>query len=239
MEILKNTIYIVSTPIGNLDDITLRAIEVLRNVDFIMAEDTRVSIRLLNHLNIKKEIVSYHSHSNNSRLESYLNKVKSGMSAALISDAGTPCISDPGVILVTQALKKNIDIIPIPGVTAFTTLLQASGLPCNNFSFFGFLSNKGGTRKNQLKNILNNEKKVVAIYESVHRIDKLIKDIIEVFGEDVYLVIGRELTKQFEQIVRDKAIFILDFLNKKNILNKGEFCILIDNREQKNIKSME
>ena len=236
MEVLKNTIYIVSTPIGNLEDITFRAIQVLNDVDFIMAEDTRVSVKLLNHYNIKKEMIAYHSHSSDVRVNTCLSKIENGMSAALISDAGTPCISDPGVSLVAEALKRNISVVPIPGVTAFTTLLQASGLPCNNFAFFGFLSNKGGTRKNQLKNIHENEKKVAIIYESVHRIEACIKDINDIFGEETPIVLGRELTKQFEQIVRDKAINVLDFLINKSIIIKGEFCVLIDNRAQKKYK---
>lgn len=230
MDILEKTIYVVATPIGNMSDITYRAVHTLKNVSFIMAEDTRVSSKLLNYYEIKKEIVSYHSHSSNVRLEYLLSRIEKGESAALISDAGTPAISDPGVVLVSKALERNISVVPIPGVTAFTTLLSVSGLPVNNMLFVGFISNKPGKRKNQLKAIYENDKKVIVFYESVHRIEAFIEDVSNIFGEDTHVVLGRELTKCFEEIIRDKAKNIVDIFEKKDKIVKGEYCVVVDNR---------
>lgn len=230
MDILEKTIYVVATPIGNMSDITYRAVHTLKNVNFIMAEDTRVSSKLLNYYEIKKEMLSYHSHSSNVRLEYLLSRIEKGESAALISDAGTPAISDPGVILVSRALERSISVVPIPGVTAFTTLLSVSGLPVNNMLFVGFLSNKPGKRKNQLKALYENDKKVIVFYESVHRIEAFIEDVSNIFGNDTHVVLGRELTKCFEEIVRDSAKSIVDIFEKKDKIVKGEYCVVIDNR---------
>lgn len=230
MDILEKTIYVVATPIGNMSDITYRAVDTLKNVSFIMAEDTRVSSKLLNHYQIKKELVSYHSHSSNVRIEYLLSRIEKGDSAALISDAGTPAISDPGVVLVAKALERNINIVPIPGVSAFTTLLSVSGIPINNMLFMGFLSNKPGKRKNQLSKIYECEKKIIVFYESVHRIEAFLKDISSIFGENTYIVLGRELTKYFEEIIRDNAKNIVDIFEKEDKIVKGEYCIVVDNR---------
>jgi len=230
MDILEKTIYVVATPIGNMSDITYRAVHTLKNVSFIMAEDTRVSSKLLHYYEIKKEMVSYHSHSSNVKLESLLSRIEKGESAALISDAGTPAISDPGVVLVSRALERNISVVPIPGVTAFTTLLSVSGLPVNNMLFVGFLSNKPGKRKNQLQALYENDKKVIVFYESVHRIEAFMEDVSNIFGSDTHIVLGRELTKCFEEIVRDNAKNIVDIFEKKDKIVKGEYCVVVDNR---------
>lgn len=232
-KIENNTLYVVATPIGNLSDITYRAIDVLKGVDFIMAEDTRHASILLKHYNIKKELVVYYSASSKVRIEQCIKRIENGESAALISDAGTPCISDPGVSLLAQAIKTSISIVPIPGVSAITTLLSVAGIAVSPFVFAGFLSNKGGTRRNQLTALFENEKKLIVLYESVHRIEAFIEDIVNVFGEDTYIILGRELTKSFEQIVRDNAKNILAFIKNRNIICKGEFCIIIDNNKQK------
>lgn len=222
--------YVVATPIGNLADITFRAVETLKEVNFILAEDTRHAINLLNHYNIKKELLSYHSASSKTRVETAIKRIERGESAALISDAGTPCISDPGVTLVAKAIENNITVVPIPGVTAFTALLSVSGVSVGGCLFLGFLSNKSGTRRNQLKNMFENEKKLLVIYESVHRIEAFIEDVFVIFGDSVNITLGREITKQFEQIVRGSPKTILDFFKNGSIVSKGEFVVLIDNR---------
>ena len=152
----NGVIYVVATPIGNIEDITIRALKILRNVDFILAEDTRVAIRLLNFYKIKKTLFSYHSHSSEYRINEYINEILNGKSAAIISDAGTPCISDPGVSIIKIAIEKNIRIVPVGGISAFTSLLSVSGLSGNTL-FVGFLSNKSGKRKNQLTDLYNNQ----------------------------------------------------------------------------------
>ena len=235
-KIKKSSIYVVATPIGNMEDITIRALKTLNNVDFILAEDTRVAIKLLNFYKIKKPLYSYHSHSSENKLNQYIENILKGNSAAIISDAGTPCISDPGVSIINKAIENNINIIPIGGISAFTTLLSASGLS-GNILFVGFLSNKSGKRKNQLKELYNNEKNIIIIYESVHRIKNCVEDIVNIFGENTDIIIGRELTKQFEQIIRDKAKNIIDFFSDNSIISKGEFCMIIDNRKSKVCKS--
>jgi len=165
-----------------------------------------------------------------------IENILKGNSAAIISDAGTPCISDPGVSIINKAIENNINIIPIGGISAFTTLLSVSGLS-GNILFVGFLSNKSGRRRNQLKELYNNEKNIIIIYESVHRIKNCIEDIVNIFGENTDIIIGRELTKQFEQIIRDKAKKIIDFFSDNSIISKGEFCMIIDNRKPKECKS--
>lgn len=231
-EVEGGAIYVVATPIGNIEDITIRALKILKNVDFILAEDTRVAIKLLNFYNIKNTMFSYHSHSSEYRINEYIKSILDGKSAAIISDAGTPCISDPGVSIIKIAIENNIKIVPVGGISAFTSLLSVSGLSGNTL-FVGFLSNKSGRRKNQLKDLYKNQKSIIVIYESVYRIKDCIEDIVNIFGEKTDIVIGRELTKQFEQIIRSKAKNILDFFTDGSILTKGEFCIIIDNRKSK------
>lgn len=233
----KNTLYVVATPIGNLSDITIRALDILKKVDFILAEDTRTASKLLNYYKIKNTLISYHSHSSKVRVEQSIAMIKNGESGALISDAGTPCISDPGVTLINLAIEKKIKIVPIGGISAFTSLLSVSGLSTGHTLFVGFLSNKSGSRRNQLKNLKENEHNLIVLYESVHRIISCMEDIVNIFGENTDIVLGRELTKQFEQIVRSKASNILDFFKDGSILIKGEFCILIDNRKSKVCRS--
>ena len=236
INIEQSAIYVVATPIGNIEDITIRALKILSNVDFILAEDTRVTLKLLNAYNIKKPLYSYHSHSTEKKINEYINNILNGSSVAIVSDAGTPCISDPGVSIITKAIENNIKIIPVGGISAFTTLLSASGVSGNTL-FAGFLSNKSGKRKNQLKELYSNEKNIIVLYESVHRIKACIEDIVNIFGENTYVVIGRELTKKFEQIIRDKVSNILAFFTNNSILDKGEFCIIIDNRKSKVCKA--
>ena len=229
----SGNLYIVATPIGNLSDITYRAVDILKTVDFILAEDTRHASILLNYYEIKNSVISYHSYSSKIKENKLLLRIKDGENGALISDAGTPCISDPGVLLVKEAHKMGLNIVPIPGVSAMTTLLSVSGLSVSPMLYIGFLSSKSGTRKNQLKTLFENEKKLLVFYESVHRIKAFIDDASTVFDDSCIVIIGRELTKQFEQIVRKPLSEILDFFESSNIMLKGEFTIIIDNRNKK------
>ncbi len=229
----KSCLYVVATPIGNLGDITYRAVETLKSVDFILAEDTRHTAKLLNHYEIKKSITSYHSHSSKSKALKLLDRIESGETAALVSDAGTPCISDPGVLIVKEALERDISVVPIPGVSAMTALASVCGLSVAPMLYVGFLSNKSATRKNQLMALYENEKKLIVFYESVHRIKAFLEDVHAIFDKDSTVVVGRELTKQFESILHLKVQNILDFFESTNIILKGEFTIIVDNRNKK------
>ncbi len=214
-------LYIISTPIGNLDDITLRALSVLKNVDFIICEDTRHTGKLLKHFAISAPMISFHGYSDNRRTEKILNRIEQGESAALVSDCGTPGISDPGFALTSQAIKKKINLIPIPGASAFLTALQASGSPINQFIYLGFLPIKKG-RKTLLEK-LKEEKMTIVFYESVHRIQKTLEQMIEYFGEDREIIVARELTKIYEEFFRGSIKeATLYFENPK-----GEFVVII------------
>ncbi|MBN2366895.1 MAG: 16S rRNA (cytidine(1402)-2'-O)-methyltransferase [Calditrichaeota bacterium] len=212
----------VSTPIGNLDDITLRAIKVLKEVDFILAEDTRSAIRLLRHLDISKKVTSYFSYNEEKRIPGILDQLRTGKKVALISEAGTPLISDPGHKLVVAAIQENIRVIPIPGPSAILAALVASGLPTNRFLFEGFLPRKKGRQK--VLQQLSTEKGTIILYESAVRIQKTIEDIVKILGNR-YIVLARELTKKFEEFIRGFAQDILKELDKRTL--KGEIVILI------------
>ncbi|NUJ97250.1 16S rRNA (cytidine(1402)-2'-O)-methyltransferase [Candidatus Gracilibacteria bacterium] len=216
-------LYIVSTPIGNLDDITLRALKILENVDFVACEDTRKTGILLAHFNLKKKLISYHSHSGEMKGEKIIELLKSGNSIALVSDAGTPGISDPGYPLIQKAIEENIEIIPIPGASAFLTCLQASGMQANHFTYLGFLPIKKG-RKTLLEKLKQKEHPVI-IYESVHRIEKTLSELKEIFGENHQAVVGRELTKKFEEIKRGNFGEMYKYFQNKE-KQKGEFVII-------------
>ncbi|HOJ49531.1 MAG TPA: 16S rRNA (cytidine(1402)-2'-O)-methyltransferase [Spirochaetota bacterium] len=218
------SLYIISTPIGNLEDITIRAINTLSKVDIILAEDTRKTKILLDKYQINdKKLIPYFSGNEKKIVNSVINMLKEGKEIGMVSEAGTPLISDPGYILVKKAIEENIKVIPIPGVTAFTTLLPVSGLPVSSFYFVGFLSNKKIKKRNQLGKLKNLET-VIVLYESVHRIEDTIEAIKEVFGKNIEIVIGRELTKKYEEIIRGQAGSI-----NINFEKKGEFCIIINN----------
>ncbi|MFA5917515.1 MAG: 16S rRNA (cytidine(1402)-2'-O)-methyltransferase [Candidatus Gracilibacteria bacterium] len=217
-------LYIVSTPIGNLEDITLRAIRTLKEVDFIACEDTRTTAVLLNHYEIKKPLLSYHSYSHATKLDKIVGLLKEGKDIALVSDAGTPGISDPGYPLIQEALKNDIEIVPIPGVSAFLTALQASGLPINHFLYLGFLPIKKG-RQTLFKKLQTVEETVV-FYESVHRIEKTLITLGEYLGEGRKIVIARELTKKFEEFNRVTIKEAIEIYSKKE-KQKGEFVVII------------
>ncbi|MBW7954527.1 16S rRNA (cytidine(1402)-2'-O)-methyltransferase [Candidatus Gracilibacteria bacterium] len=217
-------LYIVSTPIGNLEDITFRAIKTLNEVDLIACEDTRTSSVLLNYYNIKKPLISYHSYSKITKVDKIIEELKAGKKVALISDAGTPGISDPGYALIKEALNNDINVVPIPGVSACITALSVSGMPSNHFLYLGFLPIKKG-RQTLFKKLQNKEQTVI-IYESVHRIIKTLNEFITYFGKDLEIVVGRELTKKFEEFKRGKVGDILEYFENNKDKVKGEFVII-------------
>lgn len=214
-----SVLYVVSTPIGNLGDITLRALDVLKEVDQIVCEDTRQTLKLLNYYSIHKKLISYHQHSKISKVEQIIKTVVNGQTVALVTDAGTPGISDPGQILISAACKAKIKIIPIPGASALVTALSVTGFATDQFVFYGFLPHKKG-RQTKLKEIAA-ERKTVVIYESSHRIKKLLRELLET-GDDREVFVGRELTKKFEELYRGKLSDVLD-----SILEKGEFVVIL------------
>ncbi len=223
-------LYIVATPIWNLWDITYRAVETLKWVDSIACEDTRTSSVLLNHYEIKKPLVSFHSHSGVAKIERIIEQLKAWDDIALISDAGTPGFSDPGYVLIKQAIMDWIDVVPIPGVTAFATALMGSGLPMNHFLYLGFLPIKKW-RQTLLIDIAERKKKknaeTVVIYESVHRIEKTVVQLGEYLWEDHQIVIGRELTKKFEQFIRWNCWEVAEYFKSNPGKIKGEFVIMM------------
>lgn len=219
---MSNIIYIVSTPIGNLKDITLRALEIIEQVDFILCEDTRITSILLNHYKLKKELISFNAFSESKKIPAILNRILTGESCALLSDAGTPLISDPGVRLISEAINKNIKIVPVPGATALITALAISGLPTDSFIFEGFLPQKKGRQK-MLKE-LSQEKRTIILYESTYRIKKLIEELNE-YMPGRYIVVCRELTKKFEETWRGFPPDLMRELDDKII--KGEFAIVV------------
>jgi 16S rRNA (cytidine1402-2'-O)-methyltransferase len=220
-----STLYITATPIGNLNDISLRALEILKSVDFIAAEDTRHSQKLLQHYGITTPLISYHEHNERESVNYLLDKLKSGQSLALISDAGTPCISDPGYHLIKAVLESNIKIIPIPGACAAVSALSASGLPSDRFVFEGFLSSSQSARKNRLKLLLT-ETRTMIFYEAPHRIEDFLKDITEIFGESREATFARELTKTFETVYKSNLKNLYNFVIKDLNQQKGE-CVII------------
>jgi 16S rRNA (cytidine1402-2'-O)-methyltransferase len=222
LKVDKETLYVVSTPIGNLEDISFRALFVLKNVDMIATEDTRVSQILLSHYGIKQKLVSYYSQVENSKVDYIINFIKEGNSVALISDAGTPCISDPGSILVNKCIEENINVISVPGASSLLHALVLSGFKNEKFYFHGFLPQKKGREKtfNELKNIKSN----IILFESKFRIKKTLNELLKNLGNKE-IVIGRELTKKFEEIYRGR----LREINLNTIKEKGEFVIVVNN----------
>ncbi|MDD3295055.1 MAG: 16S rRNA (cytidine(1402)-2'-O)-methyltransferase [Geobacteraceae bacterium] len=217
------TLYIIATPIGNLEDITLRALRILREVDLIAAEDTRHSRKLLSHFGISKPLTSYFDHNKNIKGALILEKLREGMSVALISDAGTPCISDPGYQLIRDAWSSGVNVVPLPGPCAAMTALSASGLPVNSFVFEGFLPNRSGKRREKLLR-LKDEVRVLIFYEAPVRILATLLDVMEILG-DRDAVLAREVTKIHEEFLRGKVSEILDTMEARMI--KGEIVLMI------------
>lgn len=216
-------LYIVPTPIGNLADVTQRAIDVLGEVDFILAEDTRTSGILLKHLDISKPMMSYHQHNEHKVLQKVVDRLNAGETAALVSDAGTPGISDPAFLIIRECIKENIGVSCLPGPTAFIPALVSSGLPCDRFVFEGFLPHKKG-RQTRLQNLLE-EKRTMVFYESPHRILKTLKQFAEVFGEERQASVSREISKIYEETVRGSLPEIIAHFETNPI--KGEFVIVL------------
>ncbi len=216
-------LYICGTPIGNLEDITLRALKILKEVDLIAAEDTRHTLKLLNHYQINTKITSYHEYNKFKKAPYLVEILKNGQDIALVSDAGMPGISDPGYVLIDLALKDNIKIIPVPGVSALITALVVSGLPTDKFVFEGFLPRKIKERKRYFKNI-ENEERTIIFYEAPHRLKRALKDMLEILG-DRRVVLARELTKMYEEIIRGKLSQILTEISTKEV--KGEITLIV------------
>lgn len=219
----SSTLYLVATPIGNLGDITLRAIDVLRQVDFVICEDSRRSGLLLKHLDIKKPFRTFHEHTGPAKKVSILAELKEGRNAALITDAGTPLISDPGFDLVRDSINAGIQIESIPGPSAFVSALILSGLPSHAFTFMGYLPQKEKARRNALRQ-LTDEPRTLIFYESPYRIQKTLKDMLEILG-DRPVSVSREMTKKFEETVRGKLSEVIGHLAGKKIL--GEWVIVV------------
>ena len=216
-------LYIIPTPIGNLEDITLRAIRVLGEVDGILAEDTRVTAKLLKHLDIQCPITSHHKNNEHSTLDRVIHRLNSGETLALVSDAGTPGISDPGFLLVRRCVEEDIPVETLPGPTAFVPALVNSGLPCERFHFEGFLPHKKG-RQTAIARLATIEVTFV-LYESPHRIIKSLKQLAEACGEDRRASVSRELSKMFEETARGSLIELVEYFEEKGV--KGEFVVVV------------
>jgi len=216
-------LYIVPTPIGNLEDITLRAINVLKSVDVVLAEDTRTSGNLLKHLGISKPMHSYHVHNEHQTVVRVVERILKGETMALVSDAGTPAVSDPGFLLVRECIKNGIPIECLPGPTAFVPALVNSGLPSDRFTFEGFLPHKKG-RQTRLQNLVSEERTMI-FYESPHRLLKALQQFSEYFGADRQVSVSRELTKIYEENIRGTITEVLAYFSEKTI--KGEIVIVL------------
>ena len=223
----SGVLYIVSTPIGNLGDITFRAVDTLKSVDLIACEDTRQTVKLIRHYQIEKPLISLHEHNERQKTQGLIEQLKSGKSVALVSDGGTPLVSDPGWFLVHRALEEKMRVSWIPGASALIGGLVLSGLPAERFIFEGFLPVKSAARKRRLE-ALKEEERTIIFYESPHRVIKLLEEIKEVFG-DISLSLARELTKMFEEVRRERASELLSHFEKHP--PKGEFVVILNNRQ--------
>jgi 16S rRNA (cytidine1402-2'-O)-methyltransferase len=223
---MKGTLYIVSTPIGNLEDITLRALRVLKEVDVVAAEDTRHSSKLLNHYGISKPLMSYWGEKEKVKSEEVLARLREGQSVALISDAGTPGISDPGSILIERAVAEGISVVSVPGPSALVAAVSLSGLPLREFTFIGFLPPKRNQRRKMLEE-LSREKRTLVFYEAPHRILETLEDMSELFGERNAALV-KEITKIHEEVLRGRLVDIVQELHNKTIA--GEYVIIVEGK---------
>lgn len=221
------TLYIVATPIGNLGDITLRAIETLKHVDLVAAEDTRHSGLLLQHLGIQAKLYPLHDHNEQQKAQQLIDKLKSGMSIALISDAGTPLINDPGYHLVKACHEQSIRVVPIPGACAAITALCVSGLPTDRFCYEGFLPAKSKARIDYLNQLME-ETRTLVFYESTHRIIDSLQDMLQVFGTQRLLVLAKELTKSWETVIQNPIDEVIRWLQEDDNRQKGEFVLVVE-----------
>jgi 16S rRNA (cytidine1402-2'-O)-methyltransferase len=224
---------LVPTPIGNLQDITLRALEVLRSVDIVLAEDTRTARFLLQHFQIEKRILSHHQHNEHQALKEVIRLLQEGNSMALVSDAGTPAVSDPGYLLVRECIKEGIEVQCLPGPTAFVPAMVMSGLPCDRFVFEGFLPQKKG-RQTRIQ-ALRDENRTMVFYESPFRLVKLLEEAAVVFGEDRQASVSRELSKMFEETKRGTLKELSTYFTEKGV--KGEIVVCIGGKPEKSASS--
>ena len=218
-------LYVVATPIGNLEDITLRALRVLKEVDLIACEDTRQTRKLLEHYGIETRMISYHEHNEMTRAAELIVNLEQGTRLALVSDAGMPSISDPGFRLITLAIRHHVPVIPVPGASAFVAALAASGLPTDSFKFNGFLAAKRGERRDQLEEVRDAPRTVI-YYEAPHRIIETLEDVVAIMGGSRHVVIAREVTKLHEEFIRGRADEVLEQLRARGEV-KGEITLLI------------
>ncbi len=223
-------LYVVGTPIGNLEDITLRALRVLKGVDLIACEDTRQTQKLLTHYGIHKRTVSYHEHNEMTRAAELMVEVENGASIALVTDAGMPGISDPGYRLITLAIRHRVPVVPIPGASAFVAALVASGLPMDSFRFSAFLPAKSGERRSALEAIKNSPRTQI-FYEAPHRIRETLEDVVAILGPSRHVVVAREVTKLHEEFLRGCAADVLQKLRARDEV-KGEITLLIGKAEE-------
>ena len=219
-------LYLIPTPIGNLEDITLRALRILKEVNIVLAEDTRTSRKLFSHYDIDTNLAPFHMHNEHKVLQKWIDRIKSGETIALVSDAGTPAISDPGFLLVRECVKNDIEVDCLPGATAFVPALVNSGLPSDKFVFEGFLPVKKG-RQTRLK-LLSEEERTIVFYESPHRIVKTLSLFSEYFGEDRKVSVSREISKMFEETKRGSAKEVKEYFEQKK--PKGEFVIIVEGK---------
>jgi 16S rRNA (cytidine1402-2'-O)-methyltransferase len=223
------SLYLVATPIGNLEDITLRALRVLKEVDLIACEDTRQTLKLLSHYGIQTRLVSYHEHNEMTKAAELIVDLEGGAKIALVTDAGMPGISDPGFRLIALAIRHHVPVIPIPGASAFLAALVASGLPTDSFRFSGFLPSKAGQRRKLLESVKASPRTQV-FYEAPHRLLETLTDVVQVLGEDRHVVVAREVTKIHEEFLRGRAENVLKLLNSRGSV-KGEITLLIAKAE--------
>ena len=221
-------LYVIPTPIGNLEDITLRAIRLLKEVDLVLAEDTRTTKKLFSHYEINTKLSSFHMHNEHKVLSKYISRLKGGETLALVSDAGTPAISDPGFLLIRECVIEDIEVDCLPGATAFVPALVNSGLPNEKFVFEGFLPVKKG-RQTRLK-LLAEEERTMVFYESPHRIIKTLAQFLEYFSEERKVSVSREISKMFEETIRGTTSEVLHYFEQKK--PKGEFVIVVEGKKK-------
>ena len=223
---MTGRLYIVATPIGNLSDMSIRAVDILKNVDLVLAEDTRHSKKLFSHYEINTPLKAFHEHNEKDKTEKVINEINAGQSIAMISDAGTPLISDPGYHLVSKAKKAGLNVVPVPGPSALIAAISSSGVASSSFTFFGFLPSKPVARLKLLQSKANLDETIV-FYESPKRILSTLKDMLEVFGKSREVCLAKEITKSFETILTDKLPILIEYLESDSAHQKGEFVVLV------------
>ncbi|QUW20671.1 16S rRNA (cytidine(1402)-2'-O)-methyltransferase [Sporosarcina sp. Marseille-Q4063] len=235
-ELNGGKLFLVGTPIGNLEDITFRAIRILNEVDAIAAEDTRNTIKLCNHFEIKTSLISYHEHNLEAGGEKILTMLANGQSVALVSDAGMPCISDPGADIASKAIKAGFDVVPVPGANAAISALVASGLTSQPFMFFGFLSRNKKERRAEIEKLKNREETIL-LYEAPHRLKETLQALSEQVEGTREIVLARELTKRFEEFLRGTLEEAVNWVQSNNI--RGEFCIVLEGNDGADLEEIE